>query len=181
MTKLNAKQLRKSKPSKKEVAKITRNPIYMVLDEIIDTYNVGSLFRLADAIGAKKMYLCGNMEYPPNSRIHKAAVGTEKWVPWEKRKSTVKVIKRLKDKGVQILAVEQSNKSLDYRKLSKDKVKFPVAVVLGNETSGMDKKITKEADIIIELPMHGVNKSFNVWGSAAVVSYKILEYMPPHC
>ena len=66
MTKLNAKQLRKSKPTKKELAIVKRNPIYLVLDEILDTYNVGSLFRLADAISAEKIYLCGRMEYPPN-------------------------------------------------------------------------------------------------------------------
>ena len=58
MNKLNAQQLRKSKPSEKELNKINRNPIYLVLDRIIDTYNVGSLFRLADAIAATKVFLC---------------------------------------------------------------------------------------------------------------------------
>jgi len=172
MDKLNAKQLRESKPSKKELANIQRKPIYLVLDRIIDTYNTGSLFRLADAIGVEKMCLCGKMEYPPSSRIHKAAVGTEKWVPWEKTKSTYSTVKKLKKQGVQIIVVEQHEDSVSYKNL---KPTFPCAIVVGNETEGIEKKVLNEADIIVELPMYGINKSFNVWGSAAIVAYKILE------
>jgi len=82
--KLNSKQLRISDPSEEEIQNIKRNPIYLVLDNVLDTYNIGSLFRLADATGIAKMYICGDCEYPPSSRIHKAAVGTENWVPWQK-------------------------------------------------------------------------------------------------
>ena len=174
MVKLNAQQLRKSKPNKKEIKKIERNPIFFVLDRIIDTYNTGSLFRLADAIAAEKMYLCGEMEYPPSSRIHKAAVGTEKWVPWEKRDSTLSVVKKLKKKGVQIIVVEQDGRSVSYKNI---KPNLPVAIVVGNETGGIEKEVLNEADIIVELPMFGINKSFNVWGSAAVISYKVLEFI----
>jgi tRNA G18 (ribose-2'-O)-methylase SpoU len=112
------------------------------------------------------------MEYPPSSRIHKAAVGTENWVPWEKKKSTLSVVKELKKKGVQIIVVEQDNRSISYKNINP---KFPVAIVVGNETGGIEKKVLDQADIIVELPMFGINKSFNVWGSAAVISYKILE------
>jgi tRNA G18 (ribose-2'-O)-methylase SpoU len=175
MVKLNAKQLRASEPSKQELKIIIRNPIYLILDRIIDTYNTGSLFRLADAIAAEKMYLCGNMEYPPSSRIHKAAVGTEKWVPWEKTKSTLDTIRNLKKIGVQIIAVEQNVRSISYKNL---KPKCPVAILVGNETEGLPKEVLKKADVIVELPMYGVNKSFNVWGSAAVIAYKILEHLP---
>ena len=172
MIKLNAKQLRKSVPTEKELGRIRRNPVYLVLDRIIDTYNIGSLFRLADATAVEKMYLCGNMEYPPSSRIHKAAVGTEAWVPWEKTDSTLKTIKDLKKSGIQILVVEQSPRSISYKNLIPN---FPCAVVVGNETGGIDSEVINQADVVIELPMFGINKSFNVWGSAAVVVYKVLE------
>ena len=174
MLRLDAKRLRKSEPTEKDLKKIKRNPIYLVLDRIIDTYNTGSLFRLADAVAAEKMYLCGEMEYPPSSRIHKAAVGTQKWVPWEKKESTLSTIKELKKKGIQILVVEQSKRSISYEEF---KPKFPVAIVVGNETEGVSKEILDEADVIIELPMFGINKSFNVWGSAAVIVYKVLEFI----
>ena len=172
MLKMNAKQLRKTPPKGTEAKDIKRNPIYLVLDKIIDTYNVGSLFRLADATAVTKMYLCGDMEYPPSAKIHKAGVGTDEWVPWEKRATTLKVVKELKKQGVQIVVVEQDKKSVSYTDLKPD---FPCAVVVGNETDGVCKEVLGEADIIVELPMFGVNKSFNVWGSAAVIVYKLLE------
>ena len=77
--------------------------------------------------------------------------------------------------SVQIVAVEQDKRSVDYRKLTKKIVSFPCAIVVGHETKGVSKKVLKEADVIVELPMLGINKSFNVWGTAAVVAYKILE------
>lgn len=189
MNKLGAKELRKKEPTQEVLKKIKRNPIYLVLDRIIDTYNIGSLFRLADAVAVEKTYLCGEMEYPPSSRIHKAAVGTEAWASWEKRDSTLEVVKELKEKsppasalsaanggqGVQIIVVEQHSQATSYKLLTPQ---FPCAIVVGNETEGIEKKVLDEADIVVELPMYGINKSFNVWGSAAVVAYKILEFLP---
>jgi tRNA G18 (ribose-2'-O)-methylase SpoU len=172
--KLGAKALRKTKPTPETYKTIKRNPIYLVLDNIIDTYNIGSLFRLADAIAAEKIYICGESEYPPNSRIHKAAVGTEEWVPWIKVNKTSEAIKELKQKGVQIIAVEQSPLSTSYSVLS-TKLQFPCAIVVGHETEGVSKEVLDMADVIVELPMFGVNKSLNVWGSAAVVAYEVLK------
>lgn len=172
MKKLGAKKLRVLEPTKDQLKKIKRNPIYFVLDEILDTFNIGSMFRLADAVSAKKIYLCGNMEYPPSIKIHRAAVGTENWMPWEHNESTLEVVKKLKNKGVQIIAIEQDSRSIPYTKL---KPKFPVALVLGHETKGVKRKVLDIADSVVELPMLGINKSFNVWGSAAIVAYKLLE------
>ncbi|AKM83217.1 hypothetical protein A2422_00330 [Candidatus Woesebacteria bacterium RIFOXYC1_FULL_31_51] len=173
--KLNSKQLRKTKPVNGEDKKIKRNPIYVVLDNIIDTYNIGSIFRLADAVAIEKVFICGDSDYPPSSRIHKAAVGTEEWVPWKKTETTVEVINKLKLEGIQTIAVEQNKNSIDYRSLTKEKVKFPCAIIVGNETTGISKEVLDLADVIVELPMFGVNKSFNVWGSAAIIVYKIIE------
>jgi tRNA G18 (ribose-2'-O)-methylase SpoU len=177
MTKLNAKELRVSQPSEEDLKKVKRNPIYFILDRIIDTYNIGSLFRLADAIASEKMYLCGEMEYPPSIKIHRAAVGTEAWVPWEKSESTIETVKKLKRQGVQIIAIEQDKDAISYKNLTPPAggLKFPCAIISGNETEGLPKEVLKEADIIVELPMFGINKSFNVWGSTAVVTYKVIE------
>ena len=174
MTKLNARQLRKSEPNPESVSKVKRNPIYLVLDEIWDTFNIGSLFRLADAIAAEKIYLCGAMESPPSSRIHKAAVGTENWVPWEKSDSTLEVVKKLKKEGVYTIAVEQDRRSIPYS-LVPCALPFPVAIIVGHETKGVSHKVLDEVDQIVELPMYGINKSFNVWGSASIIAYKLLE------
>ncbi len=174
MVKLGARDLRHTKPTKKDLKSIKRNPIYLVLDNVLDTYNIGSLFRLADAIAAEKLFICGDTEYPPSSRIHKAAVGTEEWVAWEKAERAKEVIQVLKEKGVQIIAVEQNPRSTSYKLLA-TQVNFPVAIVVGHETLGVSKEVLALADIIVELPMFGVNRSFNVWGSAAIIAYKCLE------
>lgn len=172
MNKLNAKQLRKIKPENNEHLEIKRNPIYLVLDRVLDTYNIGSLFRLADAIAAEKLYICGDVDYPPSTRIHKSAVGTEEWVPWEKRDSALDVVQELKTKGIQIISVEQDSRSISYKDL---KPNFPIAIVCGHETDGVSKEVLNESDLIVELPQLGINKSFNVWGSTAVIAYKALE------
>lgn len=174
MIKHGSDHLRHTPPTDEELASIKRNPIYLVLDNVLDTYNIGSLFRLADAAAVEKVYICGDSDYPPSSRIHKAAVGTEEWVPWTTRSSAALAVKELKDQGVQIIAVEQDGRSISYSKLN-EKVNFPAAVVVGHESNGISKDVLDEADLIVELPQFGVNKSFNVWGTAAVVIYKLLE------
>lgn len=172
MTRLNAKELRLFKPTKEDLKKIKRNPVYFVLDRIIDTYNIGSLFRLADAVASEKMYLCGDMEFPPSIKIHRAAVGTEAWVPWEKTEDTLKTVKKLKKQGVHIIAIEQDKRAISYKYLTPQ---FPCAIIAGNETEGLPADVLREADTIVELPMYGINKSFNVWGSTAVITYKVME------
>lgn len=174
MNKLNARQLRKSKPKKGQLKKLVKNPIYIVLDRVLDTYNIGSLFRLADAIGAEKLYICGESDYPPSTRIHKSAVGTEEWVAWEKRDTALEVVNELKEKGVQIISVEQDKRSISYSKLVPT---LPVAIVVGHESDGVSREVLDASDIIVELPQYGINKSFNVWGSAAVIAFKVTEYL----
>ncbi len=173
--KMNSKQLRKTKPVNGEDKLIKRNPIYFVLDNVLDTYNIGSVFRLGDATAVKKIFICGDSEYPPSSRIHKAAVGTEEWVTWEKKDSTIEVVRNLKEGGVQIIAVEQDVRSIDYKQLAKNLFHFPVAIVVGHETTGISKEVLDISDIIVELPMFGINNSLNVWGSLAIITYKIVE------
>lgn len=176
MTKLDAYKLRRAEPTAKELSRITRNPIVLVLDNILDTYNIGSMFRLADAIAAEKIYLCGNMEYPPSSRIHKAAVGTENWIPWEKMDSALEAVQKLKKEGKQIVTIEQHKSSVPLKDFTPH---FPVALVAGHESQGVSREVVENSDTVVELPMYGVNKSFNVWGATAVVAYKILEnYLP---
>ena len=180
MIKLNAKKLRKSKPAKTQIAKIKRWEIYIICDNILDTYNIGSIFRLADAVAAQKIYLCGQTETPPNSRIAKAAVGTDKWVPWQHSVSAEAAILNIKKQisNIKVIAVEQSEKSIDFRKVDYKQSfslnKEPIAFVVGHETSGVSTEALKACDQIVEIPMFGVNKSLNVMVSLAIVLYKLI-------
>lgn len=174
MLKLVAKELRNTKPTKKELAKIKRRDIYFILDNVLDTYNVGGIFRLADAIGVKKIYLCGQTETPPNPRIKKASINTTEWINWEYAETAVSAIKnlRLKIKDIQIVAVEQDGKSIPYTEIN---YQLPIAFVVGNETTGISKQVLKLVDCVAEIPMFGVNKSLNVIVSLSIVSFKALE------
>ena len=96
--KLGAKELRSSQPKRSDISRIKRREIYIICDNVLDTYNIGSIFRLADAVAAKCVYLCGQSETPPNSRIAKASIGTDKWVPWEYASTAVEAIAELRSK-----------------------------------------------------------------------------------
>lgn len=174
-----ARELRRRKPTEEDLARIKRRPIYLILDNVLDTYNIGGLFRLADAVAAEKVILCRESETPPSSRIHKAAVGTEEWVPWEYYPTASEAVRRLKstNTNTKIIAVEQNPRSIPYTKVPASHLQLPtspVAVVVGHETEGISKEVLDMADIIVEIPMFGVNKSLNVIVSAAIVLYKFV-------
>ncbi len=170
----NARQLRVTKPTEEELAAMKRKPIYFVLDNVLDTYNVGSIFRLADAVAATQVILCGGTETPPNTRIHKAAVGTQEWVKWRYVSRADEEIKRLRDLGVKIVAIEQDTRAVGLADL---RVDLPVGIVVGHETEGVSRDALDLADVIVEIPMWGVNKSLNVVVSTGIVLYKIMEVM----
>ena len=183
MLKLNSKQLRKTKPINGEEKEINRNPIYIVLDNIIDTYNIGSIFRLADAVAAEKVYLCGATETPPNTRIKKASINTWAWVDWEYVSTAKEAIEKCQTRlageagaKCQIVAVEQDEKSIPFQTA---KYTFPIAIVVGNETNGISKDILKQVDTIVELPMFGINTSLNVMVSTGIILYDILRQIHP--
>ncbi len=174
MTKLNARELRTTEPTESQLKKIKRNPIYLVLDNVLDTYNVGALFRLADAVSAEKIYLCGQTETPPNPKIKKASVSTWKWVPWQYASTAKKVVENLKSQisNLKIVAIEQHQKSIRFDKYE---YKLPICIIVGNETYGVSKEVLEMTDAIIELPMLGINRSLNVMVSAGIILYKIIE------
>lgn len=148
----------------------------VVLDNIRSIYNVGSIFRTSDALGIDKIFLCGVTPAPTDrfgrarKDLAKVALGAEKDIAWEYISSTKEIIKKLKKEGFQIIAVEQDKKSVDFKKV---KPKYPVAVVMGNEVVGIDKKILTLCDVIAEIPMIGNKESLNVSVSFGIVGYRI--------
>ncbi|NCO00169.1 RNA methyltransferase [Candidatus Falkowbacteria bacterium] len=172
---LNSKELRNLSESDAVVVSksLKRFPVYIVLEDVLDTYNIGGFFRLADAIAAEKIYLCGGCAVPPNHKIVKASVGNYKIVPWEYKETAAEAIRELKKiKGLSLVAVEQSNKSIDYRNY---KYRFPIAFVFGHETDGVKASTLALMDVVVELPMYGVNKSLNVMVAAGIALYHAIE------
>ncbi|PIQ69891.1 RNA methyltransferase [Candidatus Shapirobacteria bacterium CG03_land_8_20_14_0_80_40_19] len=174
MIKLNAQQLRTTKKDSEEFKRLRKNPIYIVLDNILDTYNIGSIFRLADAVAAEEVIITGQAEVPPNTRIKKASINTTEWVKWHYESTAKEAIIKIKNQisNIKVIAIEQDKKSVSYTEM---KWEFPVAVVVGNETYGVSREVLKMCDAIVELPMFGVNISLNVMVSLGIVLYKIVE------
>lgn len=172
--KLNSHQLRSSHNliAKSLQKRIKRNPISLVLDNVLDTYNIGSFFRLADAIAAEKIYLCGPCVTPPNIKIHRSAIGTWKWITWKHYNSTIECLAELKKQGYQIIICEQNNKSINYLKA---KYKFPIALVAGSESVGVGESIINFSDQIVEIPLYGINKSLNVLTATSIIAYDIIH------
>jgi 23S rRNA (guanosine2251-2'-O)-methyltransferase len=175
--KLDAKKLRLSEHDPEAFIKIKRNPIYIIVDNVLDTYNIGAIFRLADALAVEKVYLCGDTETPPNHRIKKASINTTEWVPWEYAQSALIAIKSLKSnvKGIQVVAIEQNDQSVPYDKIP---YSFPVALIVGHETDGVTKEAIAASDYIAELPMWGINISLNVMVSLGIMLYEVAKYLP---
>jgi len=176
--KLGASQLRTTKSTDKDKENIKRNPIYIILDNVMDTYNIGSIFRLADAVAAEKVILCGETETPPHTRIKKASINTTEWVKWEYFPTAIEAIKDLKYKikDLKVIAIEQDTKSVQYDKVG---YYFPLVLVVGHETHGVSKSVLRMCDQIVEIPMWGVNKSLNVVVSLGIVLFEAAKKLNP--
>ena len=145
-------------------------PLFLILHNIRSLHNVGSMFRTADAAGVDKIYLTGYTPSPYDffgklrRDFAKTAIGAEKFVPWEQKKSIGVLINELKDTSppkVFVVSLEQSPHAIPYNKLttiyhSKLKKYSGVALIVGNEVRGISPTILKKSDAVIEIPIHGL-------------------------
>lgn len=163
--------------------------IYLILNDIRSAHNVGSMFRTADTAGIKKIFLTGYTARPvdrfnrPVKEIAKTALGAEKTISWEHEPNVLKIIKKLKKEGVEIIALEQSPKAVDYKKV---KIKTDTAFVVGNEVLGVSEEIIEEVDVVAEIPMQGKlarnrptddkgKESLNVSVALGIALFRILD------
>jgi tRNA G18 (ribose-2'-O)-methylase SpoU len=172
MEKLSYDEILSKKPSVAHVKKKKRNEIYALLDNVRSLYNVGAIFRTSDAVLLKKLFLCGITGCPPRKEISKTALGAEETVPWEYVDDAVALIKKLKKKGVKIIAVELAKNGKPY-----DKVKFelPVCFVFGHEVLGVSDEVMALLDETVELPMLGRANSLNVATCYGIIVYEALK------
>lgn len=149
--------------------------IYILLHNIRSVYNVGAIFRTADAIGISKIFLTGYTPTPldrfGNFRgdFAKCSLGAERDILWKWVKTPANIIDEFKKKGFQIISAEQSKDSLDYKKIKPEQ---KCVVIFGTEVSGVSKSILKKSDVIAEIPMRGKKESLNVSISAGIVLYR---------
>ena len=148
--------------------------LYILLNNVRSAFNVGSIFRTSDAVGVKKIYLSGYSPYPPNFRLEKTALGATNFVDWEYEKDIFSILKYLKEENIPIISAEQTEQSVDYRKIEYPK-RFCIA--MGNEVSGIEDEILKASMSIVEIPMYGKKNSLNVSVAFGILVYYIKNSM----
>ena len=146
--------------------------LYIIAHNIRSLYNIGTIFRTADALGVQKLFLTGYSGYPPRKEISKVALGAEESVLWQHYKSLNYLIKKLKKEQINIIALEIDQDSLNYLDYQPN---FPLALIVGNEVKGLSSKILKNIEQKISLPMQGLKESLNVGVALAVAGYYIIS------
>jgi len=169
MKKLTHDQISESRSTLDNLHNVKRLPVYVILNSIRSNYNVGSIFRTSDGAMIEKLYLCGYTPHPPKKEIMKTALGATESVKWEYVKDPNDVVVKLKKEGMKIAALELTESSFPYYQL-KDDV-FPLALVIGNEISGVSQDLLDLCDFSIEIPQYGIKQSLNV-----AVAYGIMIF-----
>ena len=149
-------------------------PLVLVLDNIRSMNNIGSMFRTADGFGVESIALCGITAQPPHRDIHKTALGAEDAVIWQYYNHTVDACKHLQSEGYKLIAVEQVEGSIalqNYHWNKQDKI----ALIVGNETDGVDQAVLDLCDACIEIPQFGTKHSFNVSVCTGIVLWALCQ------
>lgn len=148
-----------------------------VLDNIRSLYNVGSIFRTADAFNVDKIYLAGYTPAPIKDRqkkeIHKTALGAEEFIEWEKSGQTWKLLENLKKQGFYVVGLETDKKAINISKFNSSSSQRKVVLVVGNEVKGLSQKILKYCNKIVKIPMLGKKESLNVSVCFGIATYCI--------
>jgi 23S rRNA (guanosine2251-2'-O)-methyltransferase len=172
MRKLSMDELnRKSVAEFKESEKL---PVIVVLENIRSAYNVGSVFRTADAFLLEAIYITGYTCTPPHKEIKKTALGAEDTVTWKHFANAGLAIDELKKSGYTVYAVEQAMNSYSLQAVDFNKIK-KVAVILGNEVTGVEQTTITQCDAVIEIPQLGMKHSLNIATAAGVVLWEIVR------
>lgn len=186
MHKYTTEELVVQKPTEEDFRKKRRNQIIFILHNIRSLENVGLFFRLADAILVEKIYLTGYTGYPreenddredriirhAEAEIEKTAIKLVPFVPWEHEEDINKLLANLNDRGVQVIGVEQTDESQDYRTTD---YRLPVALLFGHERTGVEEELLEKCNAVVHIPMLGMGNSHNVAMAGAIIADYILN------
>jgi len=161
--------------SVEEFKQATKNPIIAVIDNIRSVYNVGSIFRTADAFLIEGICICGYSPTPEHKQMAKTALGATDTVDWIHYTEAISVVNELKQKGYKVFSIEQAEGSISLEKFQANNYE-KVAVIFGNEVEGVQQAVIEASDGCIEIPQLGMKHSLNVATAAGVVLWKLVEH-----
>jgi len=163
----------KERLTEKQALNTNRSPIYIIAHNIRSMYNVGSIFRTCDSALVSKLVLTGFTPHPPRPEIEKTALGAVNSVPWTYENNIFKAIQEFKEQNIKVFALELTDKKRQYDTITPEE--FPLAIVIGNELTGLDDNILNACDDAIEIPMLGVKHSLNVSVATGIAIYEALR------
>jgi len=172
MQKLSMDELNRKTPE--EFKRSEKTSVVVVLENIRSAYNVGSVFRTSDAFLLESIFITGYTAKPPHKEIKKTALGAEDTVEWEYFENAILAIEQLKAKGYTVYAIEQVKDSWSLEKTTFNNTQ-KIAVVFGNEVSGVDQNTILACDGCIEIPQLGMKHSLNIATAAGVVLWEIIR------
>jgi tRNA G18 (ribose-2'-O)-methylase SpoU len=149
----------------------------LVLDNIRSVENTGSIFRTAEGLGVKKIYLIGTTPAPldrfgrKRNDFAKVSLGAEDLVEWEYMKEIAPALEELASQGFSIVSLEQTDKSVDLRDYIAPE---QLGLVVGNEVDGVSKEALDMSDAVVEMPMKGEKESLNVAVATGIALYHLL-------
>lgn len=170
-----------SRLSIEEFKEAEKLPLIVVLDDVRSLYNVGSVFRSADAFRIEAIYLCGITATPPNAEIHKTALGGEDSVDWKYFERTEDAVEDLHKKGVFVYSVEQVEHSTKLHTLNLNAESTTnnshYAIIMGNEVKGIKQSVVDMSDGCLEIPQFGTKHSLNVSVTAGIVIWEFAKQL----
>ena len=172
MRKLSMAEL--GRKSVEEFRQSEKVPIIIVLENIRSAYNVGSVFRTADAFLLQSIYICGYTAHPPHKEIKKTALGAEETMSWKYFKKINEAIEELRKEKYRIFAIEQTLNSHQLQRVGFEKNE-KLAVVFGNEVTGVEQATIELTDGCIEIPQLGMKHSLNIATAAGVVLWELVR------
>lgn len=147
----------------------------MLLDEIEDPHNLGSIMRTADAVGAHGIIIPRRRAVGLTATVAKASTGAIEHIPVVRVTNMARAIDELKERGVWIAGTDAKGKE-DYRRFDGT---MPLGLVIGSEGKGMGRLIRDKCDFLIQLPMAGAVTSLNASVAAALLMYEVYRKRHP--
>lgn len=171
MRKLQLDEL--GRPSPDELEDLPRHPVVVVLDNLRSAYNVGSIFRTADAARIAHIHVTGFTPTPEHRRVAKTALGAEHTVPWSHDPDPFPLLDRLRADGYTLAALEQTDAPTGIEAVKP--AQFPLSLVLGNEVKGVRQEIIDRCDLALEIPQYGAKHSLNVSVAFGIAAFGLVE------
>lgn len=147
-----------------------------LLHDIDSPGNVGSFFRLADALGVEHIHLSGRSPVPPNAKLRRLSRSAEKYVPFDYQGDALGVLSELKAQGYKVISLEITEKSKPLASLVLP-ADTKVCLILGSENTGIAEQLLAASDEVYHIPMQGMNSSMNVASACAIASYQLTQQL----